>query len=380
MTRISSSVRLSAIVVLAALALFTACDDSSVLNPPQEQNVAGGTTNPGIQFMPNPVEIVIDTTDPNTPTDPITGLFIGKTDFQAMVTDPAGDPVPDVEVVLATEYGLLESDGNPLTTDAEGKVTDTLAIDEDAPATFNVTATSAELNGVVPVNVTVIYPNNPPVADAGESQVIECTSPEGTPVMLDGSGSSDADSTEGTNDDIVEFEWFQYYGTPEEMLLGKGEMLNGMLKEGEYTITLRVTDTAGDTDTDETMVTIEDTTAPQVYLSLDPSMIWPPNHKWVDVHATLDVMDACSVPEDFAITLLSVTSNEPPNANGDGNTEPDIMGAEIGTEDYDFMVRAERAGGGSGRVYTAVYEVSDGENEPQVLEARAVVPHDQGGY
>jgi len=379
MTRIPSSVRLSALVVLAALALFTACDDSSVLNPPQDPNLASGTTNPGIQFTPDPIEIVIDTTDSNTPTDPPTGKFLGEADFQAMVTDPVGDPVPDVEVVLATEYGLLESDGNPLTTDAEGKVTDTLAIDEDAPAIFLVTATTDELSGTVPVHVTVILPNNPPVADAGEPQVIECTSPDGTPVTLDGSGSSDPDSTEGTNDDIVEFEWFKYYGTPDEMLLGKGERLDGTLKEGEHTITLRVTDSEGETDTDETMVTIEDTTAPQIHVSLDPSMIWPPNHKWVDVHATVHVMDACTVPEDLMIELLSVTSNEPPNSNGDGNTEPDIMGVEAGTEDYDFMVRAERAGPGSGRVYTAIYVVNDGENEPQFTEAHAVVPHDQGG-
>ena len=42
-------------------------------------------------------------------------------------------------------------------------------------------------------------------------------------VPLDGSGSSDIDSSPGTNDDIVSFEWYSGYGTLAETLLGTGE-------------------------------------------------------------------------------------------------------------------------------------------------------------
>ena len=60
------------------------------------------------------------------------------------------------------------------------------------------------------------------------------------------------------------------------------------------------------------------------------------------------------------VVLTSVTSNEPDNSTGDGNTSPDIKGANIGAEDYVFFVRAERSGNGDGRIYTVTYTVTDG--------------------
>ena len=60
------------------------------------------------------------------------------------------------------------------------------------------------------------------------------------------------------------------------------------------------------------------------------------------------------------------------------NTEPDVMGAEAGTEDYGFSVRAERSGGGSGRVYTVKYQVTDPSGNPTEASAEVRVPHDRG--
>jgi hypothetical protein len=54
------------------------------------------------------------------------------------------------------------------------------------------------------------------------------------------------------------------------------------------------------------------------------------------------------------------------------------MGAEIGTEDYSFQLRAERAGPGSGRIYTASYKVIDPAGNETDASAEAIVPHDQG--
>ena len=95
----------------------------------------------------------------------------------------------------------------------------------------------------------------------------------------------------------------------------------------------------------------------------------------VDIAITLDAGD-CT---DVTVELLSVTSSEPPNDTGDGNTEPDIMGVEIGTEDYGFRLRAERAGGGVGRVYTVTYRVTDAGGLSTEASAEVRVPHDQGG-
>src|SRR5919106_1085137 len=63
-----------------------------------------------------------------------------------------------------------------------------------------------------------------------------------------------------------------------------------------------------------------DEIAPTLEVSLTPNGLWPPNHRYVTVEATANADD------DFdptpAVTLVSVTSNEPDNAAGvgDGNT------------------------------------------------------------
>jgi hypothetical protein len=97
------------------------------------------------------------------------------------------------------------------------------------------------------------------VAVAGDDQLVECTGPEGATVVLDGSGSSDPDSTPGTADDIALYEWLEDLGTEEERLLGTGPVLMPTLPLGEHSITLRITDQGGLTSTDHLQVRIQDT-------------------------------------------------------------------------------------------------------------------------
>ena len=59
------------------------------------------------------------------------------------------------------------------------------------------------------------------------------------------------------------------------------------------------------------------------------------------------------------VQLVSITSNEPENGLGDGNTENDIQDADFGTDDRAFRLRQERQGGKGGRVYSIVYEATD---------------------
>ena len=86
--------------------------------------------------------------------------------------------------------------------------------------------------------------------------------------------------------------------------------------------------------------------------------------------------DACDPSPDFV--LDSVTSSEPDNGTGDGDTVDDIQGADTGTDDREFQLRAERAGNGSGRVYTAIGTVTDESGNTTHGLAQIVVPHDQG--
>jgi hypothetical protein len=106
------------------------------------------------------------------------------------------------------------------------------------------------------LNITI---NSPPMANAGADQVLELESSEGTEATLDGSDSTDPDSTEGANDDIVSFDWYEGID-----YLGEGEILSYTFALGEHVVTLFVTDSFGRTDDDEVSIIVEDTTAPEV--------------------------------------------------------------------------------------------------------------------
>ena len=112
----------------------------------------------------------------------------------------------------------------------------------------------------------------------------------------------------------------------------------------------------------------EDTTAPELEVSVSPNRLWPPNHKYRTVTATVEVSDDFdSAP---IVTLLSVTSNEPDNGPGDGNTINDI----VILDDYTFKLRAERSGLGQGRIYTITYEAVDSCGNTSTGTATVKVP------
>ena len=92
----------------------------------------------------------------------------------------------------------------------------------------------------------------PPTANAGPDQLVECTGGL-TSVLLDGTG-----STAGSNP-INSYSWSEGMTA-----LGTGSTLNVLLPLGTHTITLTVTDTGGGSDTDDVVVTVQDTTAPMI--------------------------------------------------------------------------------------------------------------------
>lgn len=138
--------------------------------------------------------------------------------------------------------------------------------------------------------------NHAPVANAGPDQILECEGDWHATVTLDGSQSRDSDSTQGTNDDIVLFEWFENYGQPTQSFLGIGETLSVSLVLGEHHVTLRVTDRGDLTASDEVNVVVQDTVPPTVALSNPPR--WPvllPLTLPLDVLVLVD--DGCCFPE-----------------------------------------------------------------------------------
>ena len=210
-------------------------------------------------------------------------------------------------------------------------------------------------------------------AHAGFDREVSCTTLGGEVITLDGSHSADKDSTLGTNEDIVSFEWLNHFGSPSETFLGSGETLDVALGLGSHEITLRVTDSTGNQDTDSVRIAIVDTEAPEILVS--HSVLWPPNHRMVDV--TAEVQD-CSAS---SFTLVSVESNEPDDAPGlgDGKTTGDIQGVMPGTADLAFELRAERDGTGQGRTYSLVYETEDALGNAATRTVEVFVPHDLVG-
>jgi len=101
-------------------------------------------------------------------------------------------------------------------------------------------------------------------------------------------------------------------------------------------------------------------------------MLWPPNHQFVDV-SVVGVTDPDGDP--VAITITGITQDEALNVGvGEGNTCPDASGVGTATG----SLRAEREGGGDGRVYHVGFTADDGRNGRCTGTVTVCVPHDQG--
>ncbi|MGZ5441856.1 MAG: HYR domain-containing protein [Thermoanaerobaculia bacterium] len=100
-------------------------------------------------------------------------------------------------------------------------------------------------------------------------------------------------------------------------------------------------------------VVVEDTTAPTITVATaNPSSLWPPNHKMVPIALTVEATDA--VDPSPSIQIVSVSSNQPVNGTGDGDTAPDW----VITGPLSLQLRAERAGN-SERIYTITVSATD---------------------
>lgn len=126
----------------------------------------------------------------------------------------------------------------------------------------------------------------------------------------------------------------------------------------------------------DNMVYAPDITPPTIVkIAANPRILWPPNHKMVKV--TLKVFCKDDWDPKPVCRIVKVTSNEPENGLGDGDTGPDWeFSGKPG--DYRLKLRAERAGGGTGRIYTIHVECTDDAGNSSVATVQVIVPHDMG--
>ncbi len=214
--------------------------------------------------------------------------------------------------------------------------------------------------------VVAVLPFVDPIADAGEDQTLECTGVNGAMATLNGSASYDPDG------DPLTYTWM-YEGA-----VIAGPMIdattNFEFPMGDNLVELTVEDGMGATATDEVLISVLDTTPPEITVTVSPEVLWPSNHKMVDIEYTVTVSDVCD--DMVSWELVDIVSNEPDNDLGDGNTEPDIMDADFGTTDTNVSLRAERSGEYTGRVYQATFQATDSSGNTSITMAMVHVPHD----
>ncbi len=201
--------------------------------------------------------------------------------------------------------------------------------------------------------------NQPPLAEAGPDQRVECDGSGRAQVTLNGAGSSDP------NGDALTYVWSGTFGSL------SGGVVALPLPVGQHRVTLTVSDGKA-VSTDEVNITVADTQPPVVTrATATPDVLWPPNHRMVPVEVAAVVADTCD--PSARCRILSVSSSEPESGVGEGDKAPDW---ELAGE-MNVRLRAERFGAGSGRLYTITLHCTDGSNNTSVTTVSVSVPHDQ---
>ena len=248
------------------------------------------------------------------------------------------------------DNGSSDPDGDPITLSLDvttfdcqnlGVNTVTLTVTDDKGAFASSTST-----------VTVTDVTAPTLTVPG-GVTAECTSSDGTPVTIGSATASDiCDSDpEITNDAPA------VYGL------------------GSTTVTWTATDASGNATSGTQTVIVQDTTAPVVTLELTTATLWPANHKMVLAASGISSSDICDASPGLTV---SVSSDEPANDKGDGNTEPDWEIIDNGDGSFDVWLRAERDGRDDGRVYTVTAVALDGSGNSTTATNTVDVPHSQG--
>ncbi len=156
----------------------------------------------------------------------------------------------------------------------------------------------------------------------------------------------------------------------------------GMFGLGTSPLSYFAVDGSGNKASCGSTVTVVDTSAPVITsVSNSFASIWPPNHRMVALDLSVTASDGCAggpINTAGVCRVTNITSNEAINANGDGDTDPDWI---IPAGGLNASVRAERQGGGGGRIYTISVVCRDANgNDSAPATATVAVPQSQGKF
>lgn len=201
----------------------------------------------------------------------------------------------------------------------------------------------------------------------------------GDPVILSGQV-SDYDG------DFLNYQWLQgesllFDGTIQSVQGGSPVTLPDYnlwgLDIGVHTFTLSVSDGVSPPVKSDVTATVTDTQAPTFAPVADKAILWPPNHKMVDVVIMANAIDNSGGAVQLAVTI---SSNESINGPGDGQTPSDwVVNSIDQTKGIIFLqLRAERSGKGNARIYTVTVTATDDSDNSSSTDVNILVPHDKG--
>jgi hypothetical protein len=140
---------------------------------------------------------------------------------------------------------------------------------------------------------------------------------------------------------------------------------------GTTPVLFSTVDDSSNADSCSASVTVVDTTPPGIAsVTATPDTLWAPNHHMVPVTLSVSVTDVCSAT---TCEIISVSSNQPQDGIGDGETTPDwtITGP------LTLNLRAERAGPLVDRMYTITVACTDGSGNTSTKAVNVTVPRSQ---
>jgi len=148
-------------------------------------------------------------------------------------------------------------------------------------------------------------------------------------------------------------------------------VLNGTQISNTASLSSSTLDPDPDNNSVTTTVTISNPPPIIGNLSVDKPTLWPPNHKMIDVTVGYSVTDNCTSQSDI-VSTLTVSSSEPVDGTGDGDTAPDWIIVDA----HHVRLRAERAGSSQGRVYLIIVKSTDSGGNTSTETIAVRVPHD----